>query len=110
LASPAPRADAVARSDAGIEAPGQLASHYAPGKPVRLEAREAAADEFHIGFGAVSGAHNLSPSADPAEAAANLYEALHRAAASPLPRIAVAPVPEEGIGAAINDRLRRAAA
>jgi L-threonylcarbamoyladenylate synthase len=93
-----------------IEAPGQLASHYAPGKPMRLEAREAAADEFLIGFGSVSGAVSLSPSGDLAEAAARLYECLHIAAASALPRISVAPVPGEGIGAAINDRLRRAAA
>jgi L-threonylcarbamoyladenylate synthase len=93
-----------------IEAPGQLVSHYAPGKPLRLEAREAAVDEFLIGLGSVSGAVSLSPSGDLAEAAARLYECLHMAAASALPRIAVAPVPGEGIGGAINDRLRRAAA
>jgi L-threonylcarbamoyladenylate synthase len=96
--------------NAKIEAPGQLASHYAPGKPVRLEASAAEGGEFHIGFGAVAGQFNLSPSGDLAEAAARLYSALHVAAVSDLPRIAVAPVPEEGIGAAINDRLRRAAA
>ena len=95
---------------AGIEAPGQLASHYAPGKPVRLNAPIAAVDEFHIGFAAVTGHLNLSPSGDLVEAAARLYAALHQAAAAPCPRIAVAPIPEEGIGAAINDRLRRAAA
>lgn len=93
-----------------IEAPGQLASHYAPGKPVRLNAATAEPDEFHIGFGAVSGNVSLSPSADLAEAAARLYALLHDAAASDLPRIAVAPIPENEIGAAINDRLRRAAA
>lgn len=93
-----------------IEAPGQLASHYAPGKPVRLNAREAAADEFWIGFGDRQGDANLSASGDLAEAAAHLYACLHLAAAAPQPRIAVAPVPDEGIGAAINDRLRRAAA
>ena len=93
-----------------IEAPGQLASHYAPGKPVRLGAGSAGADEFHIGFGAVAGDVSLSASGDLAEAAARLYDCLHRAAAAPQPRIAVAPVPDEGIGAAINDRLRRAAA
>ena len=97
-------------TSSAIEAPGQLASHYAPGKPVRLDAREARADEFHIGFGAVPGDWNLSPSADLSEAAANLYEALHRAAADARPRVAVAPVPDEGVGVAINDRLRRAAA
>jgi L-threonylcarbamoyladenylate synthase len=93
-----------------IEAPGQLASHYAPGKPVRLDAAAAAADEFHIGFGPVSGDVTLSASGDLAEAAARLYAALHEAAAARQPRIAVAPIPDEGIGAAINDRLRRAAA
>lgn len=93
-----------------IEAPGQLASHYAPGKPVRLDAPVADADEFHIGFGPIAGMLNLSPSGDLGEAAARLYAALHAAAESALPRIAVAPVPETGIGLAINDRLRRAAA
>jgi len=100
----------VTASAGDIEAPGQLASHYAPGKPVRLGALTAMADEFHIGFGPIAGALNLSAGGDCAEAAAGLYAALHEAAASPLPRIAVAPIPEKGIGAAINDRLRRAAA
>ena len=93
-----------------IEAPGQLASHYAPGKPIRLNAHEAALDEFLIGFGDLAGEFNLSPSADLAQAAARLFESLHRAAAAPQPRIAIAHVPGEGIGAAINDRLHRAAA
>jgi L-threonylcarbamoyladenylate synthase len=97
-------------ADAAIEAPGQLAKHYAPGKPVRLDAREAADDEFLIGFGGVEGNCSLSAIGDLALAAARLYACLHEAAASPLPRIAVAPIPAEGIGAAINDRLRRAAA
>lgn len=101
---------AATASPSGIEAPGQLASHYAPGKPVRLGARQAHADEFHIGFGDVAGALNLSQAGDLAEAAARLYAALHIAAAAPAPRIAVAPIPDEAIGAAINDRLRRAAA
>ncbi|WP_343608896.1 L-threonylcarbamoyladenylate synthase [Novosphingobium sp.] len=96
--------------DAGIEAPGQMTSHYAPGKPVRLNARDAEADEFHIGFGAIAGAMNLSPSGDLAEAAANLYTALHASAQADQPRVAVAPVPNSDIGEAINDRLRRAAA
>ena len=103
----APAADA---GSSGIEAPGQLASHYAPGKPLRLGVTEAAADEFHIGFGAIAGDRCLSASGDLAEAAAQLYAALHEAAASPRLRIAAAPVPDEGIGLAINDRLRRAAA
>lgn len=94
----------------GIEAPGQLASHYAPGKPVRLEASSAEPDEFLIGFGTLGGDYNLSPVGDLAEAAARLYAALHQAAAAPQPRIAVAALPEAGLGAALNDRLRRAAA
>ena len=94
----------------GIEAPGQMTSHYAPGKPVRLEAMAAADDEFHIGFGAVAGRFNLSATGDLAQAASRLYAALHAAAESDLPCVAVAPVPHAGIGAAINDRLQRAAA
>ena len=92
-----------------IEAPGQLASHYAPGKPVRLGALTATDDEFLIGFGAIAGNLNLSRDGDLAEAASRLYDALHVAAAAPQRSIAVAPVPEAGVGAAINDRLRRAA-
>ncbi|MEN9718797.1 MAG: hypothetical protein RIQ99_1675 [Pseudomonadota bacterium] len=94
----------------GIEAPGQLTSHYAPGKPVRLNADRARSDEFLIGFGDLEGDVNLSPTADLAEAAARLYECLHRAAAAPQSRIAVGAIPAAGIGIAINDRLRRAAA
>jgi L-threonylcarbamoyladenylate synthase len=94
----------------GIEAPGQLVSHYSPGKPLRLNAVQAEADEYLIGFGSVPGDFCLSTRADPEDAAALLYAALHSAAASPRPRIAVAGIPDDGIGAAINDRLRRAAA
>lgn len=97
-------------TDAGIEAPGQLERHYSPGKPVRLEAREASAEEFLIGFGPVTGDCSLSEQGDLALAAARLYACLHAGAGSDKPRIAVASVPDEGIGAAINDRLRRAAA
>jgi L-threonylcarbamoyladenylate synthase len=93
-----------------IEAPGQLASHYAPSKPLRLEATSAEPDEWLIGFGAVTGDDNLSPKGQLAEAAARLFHALHRAEAQSCPKIAVAPVPWEGIGLAINDRLARAAA
>jgi L-threonylcarbamoyladenylate synthase len=93
-----------------IEAPGQLASHYAPGKPMRLNALEAEAGEFLIGFGPVQGDTTLSASGDLTEAAARLYAALHEAARAPHPRIAVAQVPDKGIGRTINDRLRRAAA
>lgn len=93
-----------------VAAPGMLLSHYAPRLPIRLEALEAGPQEFHIGFGAVAGDESLSPSADPLEAAARLFDLLHRADASGRAGIAVAPVPETGLGAAINDRLRRAAA
>jgi L-threonylcarbamoyladenylate synthase len=93
-----------------IEAPGQLRSHYAPAKPLRLGAAAAERDEWLIGFGAVGGDDNLSPSADLEQAAARLFDALHRADAQSRPRIAVAPIPAEGIGIAINDRLRRASA
>lgn len=103
-------ADREAAAGATIEAPGQLASHYAPSKPLRLGAARANADEFLIGFGDVAGDSSLSPSGDLAEAAARLYRCLHEADAASSKRIAVAPVPESGIGAAINDRLRRAAA
>jgi L-threonylcarbamoyladenylate synthase len=94
----------------GIEAPGQLESHYAPAKPLRLDAGAAVAGEWLIGFGAVAGDASLSPSGDLVEAAACLFERLHQAEASPRRAIAVAPIPGEGLGAAINDRLRRAAA
>lgn len=97
-------------ADQRIEAPGQLASHYAPGKPVRLNAHTAEPDEWLIGFGDVAGDDTLSAAGDLAEAAANLYAALHRADASGQARIAVAPVPDGGMGDAINDRLKRAAA
>ena len=93
----------------GVTAPGQLLSHYAPDKPVRLNAIGAATDEWLIGFGAVAGDDTLSVSGDLVAAAARLFDALHRAEASARPRIAVARVPNEGVGVAINDRLRRAA-
>jgi L-threonylcarbamoyladenylate synthase len=94
----------------GIEAPGQLASHYAPSKPVRLDATRAAGDEFLIGFGKIAGDATLSASGDPVEAAATLFDLLHQADAAPHARIAVAPIPGDGLAAAIRDRLRRAAA
>jgi L-threonylcarbamoyladenylate synthase len=95
---------------ASIEAPGQLVSHYAPGKPLRLEATEAAEGEFLIGFGPVAGDVSLSAAGDPVEAAAKLFDLLHQADSAPHPRIAIAPVPGPGIAAAIRDRLKRAAA
>jgi L-threonylcarbamoyladenylate synthase len=102
--------EAMATAGNRIEAPGQLASHYAPSKPLRLNASSAAPDEFWIGFGESSGDENLSASGDLIEAAARLFDLLHQADDAAQSRIAVAPVPETGLGAAINDRLRRAAA
>jgi L-threonylcarbamoyladenylate synthase len=102
--------DAEAASGATIEAPGQLAGHYAPSKPLRLNATSGSDDEFLIGFGAVTGGVSLSLSGDLVEAAAHLFDLLYQADASPQARIAVAPIAEEGLGIAINDRLRRAAA
>ena len=93
-----------------IVAPGQLASHYAPAKPLRLNVTEAVPDEWLIGFGDIAGDVSLSRSADLVEAAAALFDLLHDADRQAAPRIAVAPIPEDGLGAAINDRLRRAAA
>jgi L-threonylcarbamoyladenylate synthase len=92
-----------------IEAPGQLAGHYAPGKPLRLEAVSAQDGEWLIGFGATAGNATLSQSGDLVEAAAALFDRLHEADAQPSTAIAVAPIPDQGLGIAINDRLRRAA-
>lgn len=97
-------------------APGQLSSHYAPGAAVRLDAREVGTDEVWIGFGPGCAGADLSLSAteDLVEAAANLFSALRAADQLAAERgargIAVAPIPEHGLGRAINDRLRRAAA
>ncbi|MFL6862327.1 MAG: L-threonylcarbamoyladenylate synthase [Allosphingosinicella sp.] len=113
LLRPGPVAVAAPAAGAGggaVEAPGMLASHYSPGKPLRLDAAEAEPGEWLIGFGPVAGDDTLSAAGDLEEAAARLFGALHRADEQPRPRIAVAPVPAAGIGAAINDRLRRAAA
>jgi L-threonylcarbamoyladenylate synthase len=102
--------DAEPSSGGQIEAPGQLASHYAPSKPLRLNAVSAESGEYLIGFGEIAGESTLSASGDLVEAAARLFDLLHQADSSPKPRIAVAPVPDQGLGAAINDRLHRAAA
>lgn len=100
---------AVGGAGAGIEAPGQLASHYAPSKRLRLNAAHADEDEWWIGFGGHGGDATLSATGDLEEAAARLFDRLHEADIAPRARIAVAPVPDTGLGAAINDRLRRAA-
>ncbi len=93
-----------------VEAPGQLASHYAPTKPLRLDAIAAEQGEWLIGFGPVCGDATLSETGDLTEAAANLFDALHMADAAEPPRIAIAPIAQTGLGVAINDRLQRAAA
>jgi L-threonylcarbamoyladenylate synthase len=101
--------DADEATQGPIEAPGQLASHYAPRKPLRLNVIEAATDEFLIGFGPVRGDVSLSESGDPIQAAARLFDLLHQADAATQPRIAVTPIPGDGIAKAIRDRLHRAA-
>ncbi|QIK95691.1 threonylcarbamoyl-AMP synthase [Sphingomonas sp. HDW15A] len=91
-----------------IEAPGMMASHYAPAKPIRLDAKVAEPGEILLGYGPVAGELYLGDNL--VTAAARLFDFMHEADSAPEPRIAVAPIPDEGIGAAINDRLRRAAA
>ena len=97
-----------------VQAPGQIASHYAPGRSVRLGVTERAPDAVLIGFGPIAGDLTLSVAGDVDEAAAALFDALHRADALAAARgaafVDVAPVPERGLGDAVNDRLRRAAA
>lgn len=90
--------------------PGRLALHYAPDAPVRLNVTEALPGEVFLGFGSVgAGEFNLSASSDLAEAAANLFAFLRAADRLKPTAIAVAPIPKEGLGEAINDRLNRAA-
>ncbi|HEX7389283.1 MAG TPA: L-threonylcarbamoyladenylate synthase [Acidiphilium sp.] len=101
-----------------IKAPGMMASHYAPRLPLRLDAAAPGPGEAWLGFGPgridAEIAFNLSQNGKLAEAAANLFEALHRLDAEAighgLTGIAAAPVPRHGLGLAINDRLARAAA
>lgn len=95
-----------------VQAPGQLTSHYAPGAPLQMNVSEAQADAVLLGFGPIAGDLTLSASGDLTEAAANLFDMLHRAdvLAGPRGRISVAPIPDHGLGGAINDRLRRASA
>ena len=112
VAVPEIAADAAHRPNA----PGQLTSHYAPGAAVRLGAAQKQPHEIWIGFGPACAAAeiNLSPAGDLTEAAANLFGALREAdrlaQTAGARTIAVAPVPDTGLGRAINDRLRRAAA
>ena len=93
-----------------VTAPGQLASHYAPRGRLRLDVTDPDPDEILLGFGPSAAALNLSPAGDLVEAAAHLFDCLHRLDAMGAERIAVAPIPDHGLGRAINDRLRRAAA
>lgn len=100
---------AIAREGATITAPGMLASHYAPDASLRLDATSFAPGEASLGFGPGDFTLNLSPSGDLREAARNLFSMLHQLDAQHS-RIAVSPIPHAGLGAAINDRLSRAAA
>ena len=109
----APLADVSGTSDRP-SSPGQLASHYAPRAAVRLGATSARPGEAFLTFGPLAPKHdgpsvNLSPTGDLVEAASNLFAALRRLDASGAENIAVMPIPETGLGEAINDRLRRAA-
>ncbi|OYW99429.1 MAG: hypothetical protein B7Z15_21140 [Rhizobiales bacterium 32-66-8] len=103
----------LADKDAAIAAPGMLASHYAPNALLRLAAEPQEGEAF-LAFGAVpdfSGpTRNLSPAGDLHEAARNLFAMLHELDAAGRATIAVAPIPDTGLGEAINDRLQRAAA
>jgi L-threonylcarbamoyladenylate synthase len=93
-----------------VLAPGMLLKHYAPGVALRIGIDSPHPEENYLGFGGSAGAAlDLSPSGDLREAAANLFDYLRRLDREKRP-IAIAPIPEEGLGIAINDRLRRAAA
>lgn len=109
---------ALLRGAAGIEAPGMLASHYAPGAAVRVNARKIAKGEALLAFGGrraegwqdAAALRNLSVSGDLREAASNLFAHMQDLDRSGAKTIAVEPIPFEGLGEAINDRLLRAAA
>lgn len=111
IASPHQNMDGVESNTEARPAPGLLQSHYAPRALVRLNAKAAQEGETLLGFGEVSGASlNLSLNGDLLEAASNLFAMLHELDALGVGAIAVSPIPENGLGEAINDRLRRAAA
>lgn len=101
---------ALHQSGDPLIAPGQMTSHYAPGAKVRLNATTATDSEMLLGFGPMDCTLNLSKAGDLTEAAANLFHHLHELDRMAPDGIAVAPIPEQGLGRAINDRLRRAAA
>ena len=96
--------------DAKISAPGQLSSHYAPKGSIRLNSKMFKKNEVSLGFGETVCDLNLSRKENLSEAAANLFDYLHKLDEMGAKKIAVSPIPEKGIGIAINDRLRRAAA
>jgi L-threonylcarbamoyladenylate synthase len=99
------------RFDDQLHSPGQLESHYAPRAALRLNAAAPDAGEVYLGFGEHAfGQHTLSATGDIVEAAANLFRKLHELDQLAPDAIAVAPIPQKGIGEAINDRLKRAAA
>ena len=101
---------ATPKTPSEITAPGQLESHYAPQNSLRLNAEAANKDEFLLGFGHIKGNLSLSQSGDVDEAAQNLFAMLREADKETIGGIAIAPIPNQGIGIAINDRIKRAAA
>ncbi|HEY4134028.1 MAG TPA: L-threonylcarbamoyladenylate synthase [Alphaproteobacteria bacterium] len=115
VVGPVARADHAAdHGTAARPSPGMMARHYAPRRPVRLNATTVAADEALLAFGPTPPAGaartlNLSPAGDPVEAAANLFAMLRALDAPGVAAIAVMPIPDDGLGLAINDRLSRAA-
>jgi L-threonylcarbamoyladenylate synthase len=100
---------AVAIEGGPVTAPGMLASHYAPNARLRIHVEQPEPGEAYLGFGDRPGTLNLSPTGDLREAARNLFSMLHQLDEG-ADRIAVAPIPNHGLGEAINDRLKRAAA
>jgi L-threonylcarbamoyladenylate synthase len=110
----APLVTVHGRAAGGPIAPGMLASHYAPRAALRLDATSLGANEAGLDFGGRfapdKNVLDLSPRGDTVEAAANLYAYLRRLDASGAEAIAVAPIPAQGLGEAIRDRLKRAAA
>jgi L-threonylcarbamoyladenylate synthase len=102
---------AVEEGSAQPHSPGQMESHYAPRAYLRLAATAPHKGESYLGFGSHDhGPYTLSARGDVVEAAANLFRMLHELDGLGVKAIAVAPIPNEGLGEAINDRLRRAAA
>ncbi len=101
--------EVMGRTEKSITAPGQLASHYAPKARVCLDIPYPG-KRTHIGFGNEDAEYNLSPSGDLHEAAHNLFEVLRMADAESSGEISISPIPKQGVGIAINDRLKRAAA